>query len=72
MSNFISDARKDERIQREISGHLAKLSVGGEPKTCFVAGDADCLTIGEIINACGYTTESLLGRRLVVSIEDET
>ena len=69
---YIKKYNEDEgAFHGEISGYLAHLSVDGKTRTCFVSGDADCLTIGEIINACGYTTGSVLGRRLIISIKDE-
>jgi hypothetical protein len=72
MTIYIKDYTEDEgRFRGEISGYFANLEVDGEPKICLVAGDADCLTVGELINACGYTCKSIVGRRILITIEDE-
>ena len=58
----------------EIGGYLANLQVSGwvnKSKVCFVSGDYDCLTVGEIIKAAGYDPSSVLDRRLLITIEDE-
>ena len=70
---YISDYEKkiDGLLQRECSGYFAKLKVGSEGEICFVSGDNDIHTIGELINNFGYTAESLLDIRVVISIEDE-
>lgn len=46
-------------------------SPGGKSEVCFISGDYDCLNIGEIIKASGYDPESLLNRKLLITIEDE-
>ena len=69
----IKDYKSDEGTFRgEAIGYFARLNVNGKPATCFVSGVVDCYSIGEIINVCGYTSESVLGRRVTISIEDES
>ena len=69
----ISDYEKkhDGCLQKERSGYLAKLRAGRKSEVCFVSGDNDIQTIEELINSFGYTAESLLNKRVVISIEDE-
>ena len=55
----------------EISGYLVNLAVNETLDVCFVSGDTDCQTIGEIIKAAGYDPDSILNRRLLITIEDE-
>lgn len=69
---YVRDIRQNETIQSEISGRFVKLSDEGSVKVCLVTSEADCLTVGELINAFGFTVDSILGRKLVISIEDET
>ena len=56
----------------ELCGYLTNLKVKRTLKVCFVSGDYDCLTIGEIIKTAGYDPKSILNRRLLITIEDET
>lgn len=37
---------------------------------CFISDDFDYQTISEIIKAAGYNPESILNRRLLITIED--
>jgi len=56
----------------EISGYLANLQINSPISNIyFIAGDYDCLTIGEIIKAAGYDPKSILNRRLLITIDDE-
>jgi len=70
---YISDYKKeiDGLLQRERTGYFAKLEVDGKSEVCFVSGDNDIYTIEELINNFGYTVESLLNKRIIISIEDE-
>ena len=64
---------KKGKFGTEISGYLANLQIDRTEKTdvCFISGDFDCLTIGEIIKAAGYDPKTILNRRLLITIEDE-
>ena len=64
---------KDSKFGIEVSGYLANLQVDRTGKTdvCFISGDCDCLTIGEIIKVAGYDPKSILNRKLLITIEDE-
>ena len=73
---------KNGRFGIEIGGYLANLQIPkyqnktslsniGNSEVCFVSGGYDCLTIGEIIKIAGYDPNSILNRRLLVTIEDE-
>lgn len=64
---------KEGKFGIEISGYLTNLQVDKTEKTdvCFILGDYDCLTIGEIIKASGYDPKTILNRRLLITIEDE-
>ena len=56
----------------EVRGYLANLQINKAiSNICFISGDYDCLTIGEIIKAAGYDPKSILKRRLLITIEDE-
>lgn len=63
---------KSGKFGIEISGYLANLQINkAVSNICFIAGDYDCLTVGEIIKAAGYDPKSILNRRLLITIEDE-
>ena len=62
---------KEGKFGVEVSGYLANLQVKKTSKICFVSGDYDCLTIGEIIKTAGYDPRSILNRRLLIAIDDE-
>jgi len=64
---MIADYPKNDPIQMQVSGYLQKLAGN---KTCFVTSEVDAERIGEIINACGYSATSILGRRITITIED--
>lgn len=69
---YIHDYTEDEgQFRAEVSGYFANLMVNNKSKTCLISGEADCLTIGELINASGYTCKSIIGRRVLITIEDE-
>ncbi len=65
---------KKGRFGIEISGYLNTLQIDSSEKTdvCFITGDYDCLTIAEIIKAAGYDPKSILNRRILITIEDNT
>jgi hypothetical protein len=65
---YISDCQ--EKLQSEIEGHFNPLQTSSGVRTCFVSSDFDVMTIGELINACGYTTESVHGRRVEITITE--
>jgi hypothetical protein len=69
MENFyVSDCQG--KMQAEISGRFSPLQTDDGVRTCFVSSDFDVLTIGELINACGYTAESIHGKRVEIYIEE--
>lgn len=69
--NYIHDYTEDEgKFRAEVTGRLAFLQHHKKSKLCFVNAAGDYLTIGELINACGYTTKSVAGRRILITIED--
>lgn len=55
-------------VQIQVSGQIVELAGN---KVCLVNSDFDIERFGELINACGYTARSLIGRRITVTIEDE-
>jgi len=55
-------------VQIEVFGYLQMLAGN---KICLVTSEADVEHISELINACGYTTNSLIGRRMIVTIEED-
>ena len=55
----------------EISGYFNNLKTNDASEICFISGDYDCLTISEIIMAAGYDPETILNRRLLITIEDD-
>ena len=63
---YISD-HDDGPLQIQVLGRIASLACD---KVCLVNSDFDIERFGELINACGYTTKSLVGRRVIVTIED--
>lgn len=71
--NEIKDYRpQDGKFYGEAVGYLADVYIAGErTKTVFVCNGKDCSDIEDIINECGYTTGSVVGRRIVIRIEDE-
>ena len=66
---YISDCQG--ALQTEIEGTFARLEDDrGKKVACFVCSVADVLTIGELINACGYTFDSVVKKRVKISIEE--
>lgn len=57
------------KVRFEISGKFKMLD--GQ-KSCFVTDEVDVERIDELINACGCTVSSVLGRKLIIKIEEET
>lgn len=58
-------------LQTEIEGSFARLQDDqGKQVACFVCSVADVLTIGELINACGYTFDSVIKKRVKITIEE--
>ena len=56
------------KLQVEIRG---KFCLGAEEwKSCFTNSVADAFTIGELINCCGYTFGSVVGKRVKITIEE--
>jgi len=68
MEKFYISDHDGGPVQLQISGRIASLA--GD-KICLVNSDFDIERFGELINACGYTAQSLVGRRITVLIEDE-
>ena len=66
------EEHKKGKLRIEVGGYLANLQIDKTEKTdiCFISGDYDCLTIGEIIKAARYDPQSILSRRLLITIED--
>lgn len=72
MKRYLKE-HKNGSFYMELSGYLTNLQTTKNTSgICFVTGDHDCLTISEIINACGYKAKSLLHRSLIITIEDNT
>ena len=63
----------DGILQTVIDGTLQRL-VDDECNTvpCFVNHIADATTIAEIIECCGYTYRSVIGKRVRITIEEIT
>jgi len=59
------------RFQVEVSGYLARLDVNGVSKICLITGENDVEDIEELVFEAGYDPESILKRRLLITIEDE-
>lgn len=58
-------------LQTEIEGSFARLQNDSDrPVACFVCSVADVLTIGELVNACGYTFDSVISKRVKITIEE--
>jgi len=58
-------------LQTEIEGSFARLQDdNGKLLACFVCSVSDVLTIGELINACGYTFDSVIKKRVKITIEE--
>jgi hypothetical protein len=62
---------KDGLFYAKVNGYFDKIAIHGESETCFVCDGYKCTTIGELISLCRYTSESVLGRKIIISIEDE-
>jgi len=68
---FISD-HKEGRYQTEVYGYVQLLEDNdGKLKFFLVTSNGDCLTIKDLINAGGTTMTSIIGRKLLITIEDE-
>lgn len=39
-------------------------------RSYFVTEDIDAERVGELVNACGYNTKSIAGKKLVITIEE--
>ena len=63
---------KEGRYQTEIYGYIQPLEDNdGKLKFFLVTSNGDCLTIKDLINSGGNTVTSIIGRRLMITIEDE-
>jgi len=68
--DFISDYDKSQGIiQKERIGYFARLNVNGKTEICLVSGDQDIQTIDELIMLFGYSPESMINERVIISIE---
>lgn len=66
---YISDC--NGILQTEIEGTFSRLDDGkGTPVSCFVNSTADAITIAELVECCGYTFSSVIGKRVRIIIED--
>jgi hypothetical protein len=66
---YISDCQG--KLQTEIEGYFQRLqNDDGRKVACFVTPIADATTIGELINLCGYTFDSVIGKRVIIYIEE--
>lgn len=63
---------KTDTFGAEVVGYFAPLQTGKISEICFIAGDRDCLTVSELVSASGYNINSILRRKLLITIEDET
>jgi hypothetical protein len=69
--HYMSDC--EGNLHSELSGHFARLSGKHEkPVYCLVSGEFDISNIGEMIEAMGYTKESVRGKRVTITIEENT
>jgi hypothetical protein len=68
---YVSDC--DGILQTVIDGTLQRLVDDGcNTVPCFVNSVADATTIAEIIECCGYTYRSVIGKRVRITIEEIT
>lgn len=69
--HYIRDC--DGKLHSELSGHFARLA-GKNNKSvyCLVSGDLDIENIGEMIEAMGYTLDSVRNKRVTITIEENT
>ena len=65
--------KKNGPFHAEAKGRIERLYIPGQNRadTCFVCDGYKCTTIGELISLCRYTSESVLGRKVIISIKDE-
>lgn len=68
---FVRDHDKDTHLQLEIYGYFARLHDDKNgTQICLVCSNCDVSRIAELVNAGGVTAESILGRRLMITVED--
>ena len=68
----VADHEEGTKLHLEVYGYFTKLGDGnGGEQVCLVCSNCDVSRIGELVNAAGCTTDSILGRRLLISIQDE-
>ena len=60
----------DGVLQTEIVGSFQRLTYHGESVSCFVNSVADATTIAELVECCGYTFKSVVGKRVRITIEE--
>ena len=67
---YLKQHKKEDEFRISISGYFTKLQTGGKLEICFVTEKSDLITIDEIIQDAGYDPESVLERKLLITIED--
>lgn len=61
----------DGPLQTEIEGYFQRLVDGqGDTTSCFVNSLANATTIAELVECCGYTFRSVIGKRVRIIIEE--
>jgi hypothetical protein len=64
----ISDC--EGKLKTEIEGKFCLVTEDNKWKSCFTNSVSDATTIGELINCCGYTFDSVVGKRVKIYIEE--
>ncbi len=67
---YLKQYEKKEKFRISISGYFTKLQTDGKLEICFVTEHNDLRVIDEIIQDAGYDPESVLERKLLITIED--
>lgn len=58
-------------LYAEIDGYFKNLTINkNTPVACFVNSISDVETIGELINCCGYTFDSIVDKKVRIIIEE--
>ena len=67
---YLKQHKKEDEFGISISGYFTKLQSDGKLKICFITEHNDLRTIDEIIKDAGYDPESILERKVIITIED--
>ena len=64
---------KEGPLCAEANGRFDSLYIQNQNRSevCFVCDGYKCTTISELISLCRYTPESVLGRKVIISIKDK-